>query len=419
MHYEFTKTGAGETPQYKRGRYSMDSSAATGKQGGIDWTARARDLQPVIAAGADQTEKEGRVIAGVQAALHDAAMFKILLPKSYGGAEASPLEAMLVCEAVAEADASTAWCLGQALGCSFGAAYLAPEIAHKIFGPKDAVLAWGPPSMSAKAIKTEGGYRVTGEWRFGSGARNATWVGGHTPLCDADGTPIKDGNGRPILRTMLFPVSEVELIDVWNVVGLRGTGSDNYKVADQFVADSHTTWRDSDPDRREMGPLYRIPLLTIYGMLFSGLSLGIARTAMEEFKKLAAEKIGGGASTVLRENAVIQSGVAQAEAGILSSRSFLMAMIEEYWGVLCAGDKPSLDQRARLRLSITYAMNQARAAVNFAFQAAGTNAIFEANPFERCLRDIHTLAAQGQSHVANYEPVGQVFLGLQPSGHRV
>lgn len=397
----------------------MDSNAATGKLDGIDWAARARDLQPIIAAGADRTEKEGRVIPEIQAALHDAAMFRILLPRSCGGGEASPLEAMLVCEAIAEADASTAWCLGQALGCSFGAAFLAPEIAREIFGPKDAVLAWGPPSMSAKAIKVDGGYRVTGEWRFGSGARNASWVGGHAPLCDADGTPVKNDAGRPILRTMLFPISEVKLIDVWNVIGLRGTGSDNYQVEDQFVPEAYTTWRDSDPDRRERGPLYLIPLLTIYGILFSGLSLGIARTAMEEFKKLAAGKVGSGASTVLRENAVIQSGVAQAEAGILSSRGFLISMIEEYWSVLCAGEKPSLDQRARLRLSITYSMNQARNAVNFAFQAAGTNAIFEENPFERRLRDIHTVAAQGQSHVANYEPVGQVFLGLPPTGHRV
>jgi hypothetical protein len=78
-----------------------------------------------------------------------------------------------------------------------------------------------------------------------------------------------------------------------------------------------------------------------------------------------------------------------------------------------------MDMRARLRLSITYAMNQAREAATFAYHSAGTNAIFEANPFERRFRDMYTISQQGQGHLSNYEPVGQVFLGLKPDGHRV
>jgi alkylation response protein AidB-like acyl-CoA dehydrogenase len=116
---------------------------------------------------------------------------------------------------------------------------------------------------------------------------------------------------------------------------------------------------------------------------------------------------------------VIQAGVATANARILSSRAFLKEMISEQWEVLSADETPTLDLRARLRLAMTYSMNQSREAVNFAFQAAGTNAIFETNPFERRMRDIHTLSAQGQSHTSNYEPVGEVFLGLDPSSHRV
>ena len=94
-------------------------------------------------------------------------------------------------------------------------------------------------------------------------------------------------------------------------------------------------------------------------------------------------------------------------------------MIEEYWEAQCSGEPPSFDVRARLRLAITYSMNQAQEVANFVFQACGTNAIFEVNPFERRFRDIHTVLAQGQSHVSNYEPVGEVLMGLPPSGHRV
>ena len=119
---------------------------------------------------------------------------------------------------------------------------------------------------------------------------------------------------------------------------------------------------------------------------------------MESFKELAIDKVGGGMTTVLRENAVIQSNVAECEAKILSSRAFLMEMLDEYWDCLCAGDKPSFDLRARLRLSITYSMNQAREAATYAYHAAGTNAIFESNPFERRFRDIYTVSQQGQGH---------------------
>ncbi|MEE2655296.1 MAG: acyl-CoA dehydrogenase family protein [Pseudomonadota bacterium] len=384
----------------------------------IDWVTRAQGLQDKIAAAADETETQGKVPSDIMEALHDKEMFRMALPRSIGGGESSPLMLMKAVEAVAQADASTAWCVGQGTGCTWGSGYISHDVCKDIFGPRDAILAWGPPKK-AMAIPVDGGYRVTGEWRFGSGSRNATWLGGHSRVCDEAGEPMKGEDGKPVMRTMLFPKSSAEMIDVWQVMGLRGTGSDNYKVTDLFVPAEYTTWRDSQPDRVEMGPLYNIPLLTSYGIMFSGLTLGVARTMLEDFKKLAETKVGGGMTTVLRENAVIQSQVSVNEAKLRSSRAFLIEMIEEYWSVQCSGEPPSYDVRARLRLAITYAMNQAQEVANFAFQACGTNAIFEVNPFERRFRDIHTVLAQGQSHVSNYEPVGQVLMGLPPSGHRV
>jgi len=384
----------------------------------IDWFARAEGLQDMIAAAADETEAQGKVTAEVMEALHDAELFRMALPRSIGGGEAAPLMLMQTIEAIAKADASTAWCVGQGTGCTWGSGYISHEVCKDIFTPRDAVLAWGPPAKAA-AVPVDGGYKVTGEWRFGSGSRNATWLGGHSRVCDAEGNHLKGEDGKPRMRTMLFPKSSAEMIDVWQVMGLKGTGSDNYKVTDLFVPEAYTTWRDSQPDRVEKGPLYNIPLLTSYGIMFSGLTLGIARTMFEDFKKLAETKVGGGMSTVLRENAVIQSQVSQHEAKLRSSRAFLVEMIEEYWEAQCSGEPPSFDVRARLRLAITYSMNQAQEVANFAFQACGTNAIFENNPFERRFRDIHTVLAQGQSHVSNYEPVGEVLMGLPPSGHRV
>jgi len=384
----------------------------------VDWIARAKELAPLIAEDAAEGERAGQVTDRVMAAMHDKQMFRMALPAVYGGGAATPVEMSKVAEIVSAADASTSWCLGQALGCTFASGYVDPEVAVDIYGAPDAVMAWGPPGRS-KAVKVDGGYRVSGEWRFASGSRHATWLGSHSRVFDDDDTPTVGPNGGPVIRTMMYPKSRATMVDVWQVLGLRATGSDNYQLENLFVPASHTYARDSDEERRDTGPIHRIPLLTFYGMVFAGVSLGIARALLDDFIALAATKVAGGASTPLRENAVIQSEVAQCEARLRSSRAFLHEMIEEHWEVAKSGEPFPLPLRAQLRTSITWAMNQARDVANYAYHASGTNGIFEANAFERRFRDMHTVSQQGQGHKSNFEAAGQAFLGMTPSGHRV
>ena len=230
-------------------------------------------------------------------------------------------------ETIAAADASTGWCLAQTLASSQSAGFLDPKIAREVFGAPNAIIAWGPPAGLAKATIVAGGYVVTGKWRFASGSANATWMGGHSTVFEADGAPRLDAAGRPVNRTMLFPKASANILDTWHVTGLRATASNDYQVSDLFVPEAYTTWRDSAPDRREQGPLYNIPLLTLYGIGFSGVALGIARACLEAFMKLAeTKKPGGGLGSpnVLRDNAVVQSNVAQAMGRLKSARAYLL-----------------------------------------------------------------------------------------------
>ena len=394
-------------------------TGADGEAPSIDWVARARALAPAIEAAAERTERDRQIPDDLMAALHDAELYRMILPRSMGGGEATALALMEVLEAVAAADASTAWCLGQALGCSLAASFVTKDVAQEIFGKPDAVLAWGPPSPGARAVAADGGYRLTGKWRFASGSRNATWLGCHSAVYEADGAPRIGDDGAPVVRTLIYPRSSAAITDVWQVVGLKGTGSDDYAVSDLFVPESFTFVRDSAADRREPGPLYRIPLLTFYGIAFAGVALGLARATLDDFIALAAEKKAARTTSVLRDNAVVQSMVGQAEGRLGSSRAFLVEMINETWETACTPDPFPLRQRARLRVAITYAMNQAREVADSAYQAAGTNAIFESNPFERRFRDMHTVAQQGQAHLSNFEGAGQAFLGLEPKGTRI
>jgi alkylation response protein AidB-like acyl-CoA dehydrogenase len=383
-----------------------------------DWIARARALAPVIEATAGQNEKDRRIAPEIISAISDTGILHMLLPFSLGGGAADLVTYNQLIESIAAADASTAWCLAQTLASSQSAGFLDPEIAREVFGARHAIIAWGPPAGLAKAVVVTGGYMVTGKWRFASGSANATWMGGHSTLFEADGAPRLDTSGRPVNRTMLFPAGSADILDTWHVTGLRATASNDYQVSNLFVPEAYTTWRDSAADRRNQGPLYNIPLLTLYGIGFSGVALGIARACLEAFMKLAEiKKPGGGLGSpnVLRDNAVIQSNVAQATGRLKSARAYLLEMLRDIWHTSTTTGKFSLEQRALLRVAITGAMNESRKVVDFAYHAAGTTAIFEGSAFERRFRDMHTALAQGQAHLSNFESAGLALMGIEPA----
>ncbi len=397
---------------------SISGAEAPAQTSPKDWVARARELAPMIEAAGAKTEHDRKVPEEIMAALHGAELFRMLLPRSIGGGEATPLELMGVLEVVAAADGSVAWCLGQGLGCSIAAAFLDRDAQLDVFSAPDAVGAWGPPQGMAKAVKTDGGYRSSGRWKYASGSPNVTWFGGHSTVCDGDGVPLKGADGGPIRRTMIIPADRVKIHDTWHVIGLRGTGSDDYEVSGEFIPESHTFWRDNLDELRETGPLYRIPLLTFYGMGFAAVALGIARASLDAFKHLAMEKVPHNRPNTLRESPVIQSQLAQAEGKLRSARAFLVEMIEETWDTIQTVGKTSLEQKAMLRIAITHASNQAREVTTDTYHAAGVTAVFEANPFERRLRDIFSVSQQGQAHLANFEFAGQALMGDTPS-HRL
>ena len=178
------------------------------------------------------------------------------------------------------------------------------------------------------------------------------------------------------------------------------------------MPEAYTLTRESDQDRRETGPLYRFTTFQLYGVGFAGIALGIARRMLDEFKELAAGKTAYRQTKVLRENAVIQSQVAIAEAKLRSSRALMLQTLRELWETVSNGGTLSLEQRAALRLASVYADHQSKDVVDAVYHAAGATAIFESNPFERRFRDLHTVIQQVQGQFHNFELVGQVLLGM-------
>lgn len=370
-------------------------------------------MRPVLTAGAAEADRTRRLPPPVLDALHDAGLFRLLLPKSYGGVELDPPAFARVIEALAMGDASTAWCVCQGNGCAMTAAYLEPSVADRIWGgdPR-AVLAWGPGKATARS---EGdGYRVSGRWSFASGGRHATWLGGVSTVVGADGEVHRDAAGAAVQRVMLFPADAAPMSDVWDVIGLRGTGSDAYEVQDLSVEHAFSVSRDDPAERRHHAPLYLFPSMVLYASGFAATALGIARSMLDSYLDLAREKTPRLAQSRLAEDGVIQSDYAQAEARYRSARAYLFGELDDIWATVCASGELTIAQRMRVRLAATFAIGEAKAAAEAVYDMAGASAVFAGNPFERRYRDIRTVTQQLQGRKSHYATVGAYLFGLPP-----
>jgi alkylation response protein AidB-like acyl-CoA dehydrogenase len=372
---------------------------------------RARALAPLIAREADEIERTRRLTSPVVSALIENGLYRVLLPQSFGGAEAPPEVFMQVLEEIAKADASTAWCLGQCSVCAMTAAYLDADAARAIFEKPTDILAWGAIAHAVQAVP--GGYRVTARWDFASGSRQASWLGAHVQVTEPDGTTRRKPNGAPEIRTILFPVTSATMYDVWDVIGLAGTGTDSYSVDNLFIPEKFAALRDDASALRESGTLYRITTYTMFGMGFAAVALGVARATLDAAVDLARGKASAGLKP-MRENNAVQGAIGRIEGNLRAARAYLYATVDEAWRDLTRTGHLAEDHRIALRLAATWTIHQAAAVVDAAYHMAGATAVFRANKFERRFRDMHAIAQQVQARDTHYEDVGKAILAADP-----
>ncbi|HZK88625.1 MAG TPA: acyl-CoA dehydrogenase family protein [Stellaceae bacterium] len=374
---------------------------------------RVRELGPAIGAAADTIERTRRLPEPLLGQLHDARLFRMLLPRSAGGDEIDPVAYVRAVEAASSYDGSVGWCLSIANSIALIAPYLDVEIARKIFGDPRSTCAWGPPNeCTVRAVP--GGYRVTGQWSFASGCRHSSWMGAHGAVVEPDGSLRLNRFGRPTIRTWLFPTAQATLIDTWDTIGLRGTASDSYRVDDLFVAEEFSSTREDPELRREPGRLYAFPQQTLYSVGISAVALGLARGMLDAFIELACAKTPRG-MTRLADSGVIQAEVAKCEARLGAARAYLLDAIAEIHEGADSIAPIDIPARGRVRLAGTHAISTAVSVADYTYKAAGVDAIFPASPFMRRFRDIHTVSQQIQSRDVHFETCGQILLGNPPA----
>ncbi|MNP06159.1 Flavin-dependent monooxygenase, oxygenase subunit HsaA [compost metagenome] len=251
------------------------------------------------------------------------------------------------------------------------------------------------------AEQVEGGWKVTGTWKFASGCKGADVLG--------VGIGVGGPGGRP--RTALLPANRVEIVENWDVVGLKGTGSHDLHLDGAFVEDRWTFIRGGEATIDE--PLYRYPTIAYAAQVLAVVNLGLGRAALDEVTRMAS---GGGITGApkLADRAYVRIEVGKAEADLRAARSFFYDATEEVWESILAGNPVTPDQVSLLRLAAVHVSRAGAAAVQRAYGLAGTAAIYLGNPLQRYLRDSMVVTQHAFLSDGMYDGAGAVFLGVPP-----
>ncbi len=380
--------------------------------GPSDPVALAVELTQLITDHADETEGSRRLAAAVVEALRSARLFTMGLPASLGGSETPLPTALRAIEQIAYADGSTGWNVMIAFDTGIWAGFLRAQQPRELISSiRKPILAGSlfPPGRLSRAA---GGYRLSGQWRFGSGCQQANVFIAGAILCN-DSSPVMMVNGLPEMHQIVIPAADVTIVDTWHVTGLRGTGSHDFAVENLLVPEGMVQpFELATP--LEPGPLYALGMIPTFAAVKTAVALGIARHAIHAFKDLALAKTPIGQTSLLRERAAVQADLARAEACVHSARAFLHQVVGELWAGAVEGKPPTMEQRAWLRLAAVDGVQRAIQAVDLMYNAAAASAIFNASQLERCFRDIHVVPAHITVQTNTYEVAGRVFLNLPP-----
>ena len=374
----------------------------------------AADLAPKIREARDELDSARRLPKALVEELDKAGLLRLGLPRSMGGPESDPVTSFQTIEELSKADGSVGWCASLSSGAGILTGWLKADVGRSMFGqPPDFRFA-GSIRPEGRAIIADGGYRVSGRWNYASGVDHATWLLCTCSVQDSNG-PRLTAEGTPVTRVLLAPAQSAKIIDTWDVLGMRGTGSNDFVLDHVFVPDEHT-FSLLDPPQ-EKGTLYH-PRFFFAGIFAhtAANSLGMARGAMDAYLDLAGQASSTMSTTLLRDRAPAQSAVGEAEAIISGARAYVLDAIGRAWKTVREGERDPSWEVAQARLAITHGMWESVRAVDILFHAAGTNAIHRKHPLERFFRDIHVAVQHVAGLPSNIEAGGRVMLGLEPGG---
>ena len=357
--------------------------------------ARAREIAELARSMADQIDSARRLPPELVEALRDSGLLRAGAPVEAGALELPAGTALRCAEEVARGDASAGWCVSIGITATLLVGYLPPQSRDELFGDGRGLAAgvWAP---QGKATRVPGGVVVSGRWAFCSGITHADVL---FAGCVLDDKPA----------VVALPTEQLQILDTWHTLGLRGTGSHDTVAEEVFVPDERVLSIFDGPviDR----PLYRFPPFGFFAACITAAAMGNARAAIDNFIDLAGTKKGVAASRTLAQRSTVQVAVATAESALEAARAGYYQAIESAWQAAEDGPSVPLAARTRLRLAATHGARVSADVVRSMYDLAGGSAIYDGAPLQRRLRDAFTATAHFQVNEASRELPGRILLG--------
>jgi alkylation response protein AidB-like acyl-CoA dehydrogenase len=375
---------------------------------GASLAGLARSLEPLIREHAQAVE-EGRIPPALVAALYDSGVFRAMLPREVGGLEAEPAAWLAMVEDLTRISASVGWLAFIQSG--VGLTFLDPERFERFRERAGGrlILAMSLGRIGGQAVRADGGYRITGRWPFASGSPFATWLGGMSAVCGSDGSPLADASGQPQRLLAIWPADQARLIDTWDGLGLRGTGSGDFEVADLFVPDEQVNPGFYGPPAYDRA-LFRIKEMPELG--HGAHALGIASAALEAFTGAVNARAARGSArqAAMGHQQAHQIAFARADALVRAARALLHETVRAAYQDAGTHPELSLELRVRLREANIFAVRAAKESVGLVFDMAGSGAVYRGRPIEQAFRDISTAANHTNYLETAYAAVGSYYL---------
>ncbi|MBT2479788.1 acyl-CoA dehydrogenase family protein [Streptomyces sp. ISL-94] len=369
--------------------------------------AHARTLVPVLREASARIEENRRLPADIVALLRDGGVFRAAMPKTWGGPELTSMQQCELIETIATGDPSTAWCAMIGMGSGIYSGYLDDSVAREMYPGLDlANSGWIYPQ--GRAVRVEGGYRLTGRWKFGSGSSHCDWLGAGCLVVDENGTPEADPltGADTHWRVMIARPTEYTFHDTWHTTGLAGSGSQDYSCEDLFVP-AERSFSFGDPKRT--GPLHNSPDAILRKM--PGIPLGMARAALDHVREMAAHRTDRETGTPWAQDLRIQSTIARLEGELTAARAGVYTTLTTQWNALSGGTELTDDARVATAIARHHAFRTARHIVQTLFDLVGGSSVYKPSPMDRWLRDAYTMNQHAVAQDSILQLTGNVLLG--------
>ncbi|MEH6581268.1 MAG: acyl-CoA dehydrogenase family protein [Halioglobus sp.] len=371
----------------------------------------ARALRDLIESESDAIEKEGTMTAPVVDALDKSGLFRLLVPKAYGGMEADVDTIFAVAEELSYADGSVGWSFSQNTTCMALAAYLAPDQAQRLSDSRAAAGMFAPLGMAEKTGDT---YKISGNYAFGSGSGHADYIGGGALVME-NGEMVMGAKGIPVILGYMVPMGKARLKGNWDVMGLSGTGSYDFEIPEQSV-EAGATFSVFGTETIQGGPLYGLGSMVVGTLSSVAWALGVACRAMDEVAAIAKAGRARLGQDPLAQQQIFQrdfgTHMMAIDAGRLLATNAYNKAVEAIGN---NAEQALIDDLVRdTKAASSYAVKVAKEATNFAWEAAGSGVIRKPGKLERCFRDMAAGAGHQVFDQRNYIEVAKKPLGQEP-----